>query len=207
MLKQKGLTLVELMIALLIAGVVVAAVMGIFVSAVTHTRVTIEQSRLDNDMFGAMNAIVRDVRRAGYWASASTSATNPFMQSATDITINATNDCILLSYDHNDDGALPAVNSGTDDERYGYRLMNGAIQFRTNSASFSCSASATNWTNFTDPNIVTITAFTVTKTTKTASSMELRTITITMTGQLVSEPSITKTLTQTVKVQNDRYVP
>lgn len=207
MLRLRGVTLVELMVALLIASAVIGGIMAIFVSSVKHGRMTVEQGHLDNELHHVMSVVTRDVRRAGYWASANTSSTNPFMQSATDITINGGNNCILVSYDHNSDGSLPAVNSGTDDERYGYRLMNSAVQYRPNTAAFDCSASAGSWTNLTNPNVVNVTAFTVTKSTKTTSSMELRTITITLTGQLVSDATVTKTLTQVVKVQNDRYAP
>ena len=207
MLKIKALTLIELIIALLIASALMAAIMSIFLSTVKHSQGTVEQVRLDSELHHVMSAVTKDVRRAGYWSDASSSTTNPFMQSATDITVNGSNNCILMTYDHNADGALPAVSTGMDDERYGYRLSNSIIQFRPHTAAFDCAASASSWTNFTDPNIIIITAFNVVKATETVSSMEVRTITITLTGQLVSNASITKTLTQTIKVQNDRYTP
>ena len=205
MLKQKALTLIELMIGLLITGVVMASALAMYGAAVKHSRATAEQGQLDKSLHHVLGMMVRDIRRAGYWASASTSSENSFMQSGTDITVNSGNNCILLTYDHNADGSLPAVNSGIDDERYGYRLMNNALQFRPNNAAFDCTASAASWANLTDPNVLTVTAFSVTKTDTTTANMTLRNITVSITGQLVSDTSITKTLTQTVKVQNDKY--
>lgn len=207
MLKLKGLTLVELMIALLIAAIVIAGVMSVFVSVIRHSHGDIELGRLDSNLHKVVGTIARDVGRAGYWANSETSATNPFTQSGTDISVNAANNCLLITYDHNDDGSLPSESSGSDDERYGYRLMNGAIQYRPNNASFDCAASSASWTNMTDPNVVTITNFSVTKNTLTNANIEIRTITLSITGQLVSDTAITKTITQTIKVQNDRYAP
>ena len=207
MLKQAAVTLIELLIALTIGVVVVAAGMAVFVASVNHGRDSVEYSHLDTQLQRAMGAITRDVKRAGYWASAGTSQTNPFTQAATDITVNAAGDCILMAYDNDDDGSLPAEGSSSDDERYGFRLMNSAMQFRPATGTFSCSAAAANWTNLTDTNVINITAFSVAKNTSTEGSIELRTITVSITGQLVSDATVTKSLTQTIKVQNDRYTP
>jgi prepilin peptidase dependent protein B len=207
MLKQRGVTLVELMIALAIAVVIIAAVMAVFITTVRHSRESLEQGRLNTELHRTIRIIARDIGRAGYWASATSSQTNPFTQSSTDLTVNGAGNCILLSYDNNGDGSLPAVNSGTDDERYGFRLISGAIQYRPVSATFSCTASAASWTNMTDPSLVTITAFSVTINTSSEPPMEIRNVTISITGQLVSNTSITKTISQTVKVQNDKYAP
>ena len=207
MLRQKALTLVELMIALLITAVVIAAVLGVYSAVVKHGRATVEQGHLENELQRVVRTLARDVRRAGYWSGAATSATNPYMQAGTDITVNGSNDCILLTYDHNDDGTLPAVSSGTDDERYGFRLSGGAIQFRQNSAAFDCAAAANAWTNLTNPNIITVTTFSVTLNEDAVSSMIVRSVAVSITGQLVSDSSITKTVTQTIKVQNDKYSP
>lgn len=207
MLKQAAVTLVELLIALTLGVVVVAAGMAVFVASINHGRNSVEYGHLDTQLQLVMEAIARDVRRAGYWGSAGSSQTNPFTQAATDITVNASGNCVLMAYDNNGDGTLPAVNSGSDDERYGFRLMNGAIQFRPVTGTFSCSAAAANWTNLTDPNVVNVTTFTVVKNTSTEGTVELRTITVSITGQLVSNTAITKTLTQTIKVHNDKYTP
>lgn len=205
MLRTKGITLVELMIALLVAAIIIVGVMAVFVSVVRHGRGDVQVAHLESNLHKVVSAIARDVGRAGYWASAEQSATNPFTQAGTDISVNAAHNCVLITYDHNSDGTLPAVNTGSDDERYGYRLMNGAIQYRPNDASFDCNASSTSWTDLTDSNVVTITNFSVTKNTASNGNIQIRSITLSITGQLVSDASITKTITQTIKVNNDRY--
>lgn len=214
--KQIGVTLLELMVALLISTFVVSALVGLFFMAGRHNESTLEITKLDAELNLVMNSMARDAQRAGYWANSSSSSTNPFMQTGTtDVTISGGN-CVLMTYDHDADGSLPAVGAGTDDERYGYRLMNGAIQYRPSGASFSCSAAAELWTNLTDTRIITITAFVLTLDTQSAdidgtgsgtSTMQMRKLNITITGRLVGDTAVTRTLTKTIKLYNDKYVP
>ena len=213
--KQKGVTLLELVVALAISTVVIGALVGIFFMSTKHNRGTLEVTKLDSELNLVLNSMSRDIQRAGYWANAETSSTNPFMQTGTtDISVNGANDCILLTYDHDGDGALAAFGAGTDDERYGYRLSAGAVQYRPSGALFSCTNSS--WTDLTDKRIVTITAMQITLNTEdvdidgTGSGtavMQVRNVTITLTGELASDSSVTRTLTRTVKVYNDKYIP
>lgn len=214
--RQTGVSLLELMIALLISTFVVSALVGLFFMAGRHNTSTLEITKLDAELNLVINSVARDVQRAGYWANSSSSATNPFMQTGTtDITIVGGN-CVLLTYDHDADGNLAAVGVGTDDERYGYRLMNGAIQYRPSGASFSCNAVSDAWTNLTDTRIITITDFGLTLNVQSAdidgagvgtSAMQMRSLNVTITGQLAGDPAVTRTLTKTIKLYNDKYVP
>lgn len=214
--QQRGVSLLELMVALLISTFVVSALVGLFFMAGRHNTNTLEITKLDTELNLVINSMARDVQRAGYWANSSSSSTNPFMQTGTtDLTIVGGN-CVLMTYDHDANGSLPAVGTGTDDERYGYRLMNGAIQYRPSGASFSCAALPDAWTNLTDNRIITITAFTLTLDTQSAdidgagsgtSTMQMRKLNITITGRLVDDTSVTRTLTKTIKLYNDKYVP
>ncbi len=213
---QSGVTLLELMIALLVSTFVVAALVGLFFMAGRHNESTLEITKLDAELNLVINSMARDVQRAGYWANSSSSSTNPFMQTGTtDLTVVGGN-CVLMTYDHDADGSLPGVGTGTDDERYGYRLVNGAIQYRPSGASFSCNAAADAWTNLTDNRIITITAFVLTLDTQSAdidgagsgtSTMEIRKLNVTISGRLVGDASVTRSLTKTIKLYNDKYVP
>lgn len=213
---QKGFTLLELIIALLVSLTVMVGILALFFNMIKHSRSTVEAGRLDRTLHAAMFAMATDIRRAGYWANATSSSTNPFMVTgSTDIQVPSSS-CILLTYDHNSDGSLPGISSGIDDERYGYRLVNNAIQYRPAGATFSCSAGTDVWTNLTDPNIVKITALTFVKNDQVVdidgagagtATLTVRSITITLTGELVSDSSTSKTITRTVKVYNDKYAP
>lgn len=216
--KHMGFTLVEAMIALVINLILFAALMVMFSKNLEHNTQSINTNRLYEQLQSAMQVISSDIRRAGYWGNAKNDVgtglnNNPFVTNSADVSINGANNCILLSYDHNSDGALPAISSTIDDERYGYRLNNGAIQARPPGAPFDCAASSTSWENMTDPNVITITAlsFTPINTTLTtgpaAQGVIIRSIDITITGRLVNDASVTKTLTQHVRIRNDKFIP
>lgn len=210
---MSGFTLVEVLIALLVGSLVMIGLISFFYNITENSKSTLSAGRLDRELNSVMEIITGDIHRAGYWATADAGGTNPFMvDSDTDIAVNAGNNCITLTYDADGDGALPSISAAIDDERYGYRLdaANNVIQFRPAGAVFDCATAAANWNNLTDPNVINVTAFTVTKNTNSvaagAGSLELRTIDITLTGELASDATITKTITKTVKVYNDRYI-
>lgn len=217
--KQKGFTLVELMIALVINMIVLAALISIFVYNLQAYRKILNVNRLHQELQTAMNVMASDIRRAGYWANASNDIgldqnNNPFMASGADISVGGTgNSCILFTYDHDQNGSLPSIGSSSDDERYGYRLSNQALQSRPWGATFSCAAAANNWNNITDTNVIQITALTFTLTTQTITTgpatagITLRSVDISMTGRLTSDTSVTTTLTEHVRVRNDKFIP
>lgn len=218
--KIAGFTLTELMVALVINVLVFSSLTAIFVANLNHYTLVINTNRLNQQLEASLQIMAADIRRAGYWASANTNLgtdtnTNPFMSTAsgTDVVTGASNTCILFTYDHNSDGSLPSIGSASDDERYGYRLTNNTIQARPWGASFSCGASASAWENVTDPTIVSITALTFTLTTQTVTTgpgtagLIMRSVDIAITGQLVGNSSVTKTLTQHIRIRNDKFTP
>lgn len=215
--QQQGLSLIELMVALLIGSILIVGVLAVVATTLKESTRNLQKQRLMIEIQSAMNDMVYDIRRAGYWSNAtsmvgSNANTNPFMTTA-DIT-TPTSNCILLSYDINNNSSLPNLNTNPDDERYGYRLSNGAIQARITSTSYDCSSS-TGWVNTTDPNVIKVTNLTFTLSTPTTninntgstSTMTERLVDIAITAQLVNDTSVTTTLNQTVKVYNDLFTP
>jgi prepilin peptidase dependent protein B len=210
-----GFTLTELMVALAVNAILFIAFIGIFITNLEHYRKTLNANRLQSQLQSAMDIMGNDIRRAGYWANSrndiGTGAnTNPYMNSGMDITTYNSNTCILFSYDHDNSGALPSSSNSYDDERYGYRLSNQAIQTKPWGAAYDCNA--TDWENMTDPTIIRVTQLTFVLTQQAAlvdgtKGMTVRSVDITLTGQLVSDASVTKTLTQHIRVQNDKFTP
>lgn len=211
-----GFTLVELLVALTINALLFSALIAIFIANVNHYTKTFQENRLNQQLETVLALMSDDIRRAGYWANASNDIgtnqnNNPFMTASTDISVDNTNDCILFTYDHDSNGSLPAINASIDDEHYGFRLSNNAVQVRPPGAGFSCVASG--WENMTDTNIITITNLTFTLNTSTVTTgpgsqgITLRSVDISITGQLANNSSITKTLTQHVRLQNDKFIP
>jgi type II secretory pathway component PulJ len=218
--RSAGFTLTELTIALVINALVFTSLLAIFIANINHYTQTINTNRLNQQLEATVELMATDIRRAGYWANANTNIgtdtnTNPFMSTSngTDVSIGPGNTCILLTYDHNNTGVLPAISAASDDDRYGYRLNGNTIQSRPWGAPFSCTASATSWENVTDSTIVNITALTFTLNSQTVTTgpgsagLLMRSVDISITGQLVSNPAITKTVTQHVRIRNDKFIP
>lgn len=211
-----GVTFIELMVALVISSILFIALIALFASYLAHYNKVLKENIFNQQMQATMDFISNEVRRAGYWGNAesdigSAQNNNPFMSSGgTDVSIPVSS-CILFSYDQNNDQTLPNISSGYDDERYGFRLNNQAVQARPPGAPFNCGASGAAWENVTDPNIVNITNlnFSLTQTTVSsgAKALVMRSVNITLTGQMVSDPTITKTLTQHIRIRNDKFTP
>lgn len=213
-----GFTLTELLVVLIINLGLFAALITLFIANLNHYHKTLDTNRLSQQLQSSLILMGNDIRRAGYWANASNDMgthqnNNPFMTNVTDISVNAGNDCILLSYDSSGDGLLPAINASIDDERYGYRLSGQILQARPPGALFSCSASAGSWENVTDTRSIQITnlVFTLTSSTVTTGpgtkGVTMRGVDISITGRLASDNTVTKTLTQHIRINNDKFVP
>jgi prepilin peptidase dependent protein B len=213
-----GFTFTELMIALVINVLLFAAVITLLLSNLNHYRRSINGDRLNQQLQSVLSLMSNDIRRAGYWANASNDIglaqnNNPFMANGLDIGVYSGNQCILFSYDQNNNGVLPAISAGIDDERYGFRLTNQAVQARIPGAAFDCGASSGSWENMTDTKIIQITnlAFTLSTSTVTTGpgtqGIMIRNVDISITGRLASDTSVTKTLTQHVRIRNDKFLP
>ena len=210
--KQWGMSLIEILIALLIASIVMIAVLAIFSNTMSVSDQVLQRGKLDRDLGAAMDVIVSDIQRAGYWANATSSSTNPFQAAGVDLATNGTSDCVTFTYDRDGNGSLSAITAATDDEHYGYRKSGGALQYRPPGASFTCTNPA-DWINLNDTNVVTITGFTVTITDQlvtigASSTTRYRTVTITISGKLNSDTSGTiSTISRTIKVYANKYTP
>ena len=214
----KGFTLLEVLIALAVNIVIFTALITFFSNTLTHYHSTLKINRLNQQLDNALLLMAQDIRRAGYWGNANSLLnaplnTNPFMSitNGTDITIPSSS-CILFTMDLNNDNTLPSVSANVEDERYGFRLNNQILQARPRGAAFDCAAAADTWENVTDPNIVLITNlnFVLNQTTVIGGgthNLVIRSVDVTLTGQLATDPSFTKTLTQRIKVRNDRFTP
>lgn len=205
--KQRGVSLVEILIGLSISMIIAVAVLGIFTNAIDGSQRILGTGKLERDLNAIMDSIVADVQRTGYWSNATSSSTNPFYASGTDITTNVAANCITFAYDRSQTGAV------SDSNKFGYRLGTSAIQFRPTGSTFACSAAASNWVDFTDPNTIVITAFTTSLNTIAVNpssgtdTTSYRTLTLTISAYLKNASTTTKTITRTIKLYNNKYSP
>jgi len=151
--KQKGFTLIEIMIALMLGLIIIGATLNIYISTIKASSDTIKSIRLNYDLDSVMQLMVNDIRRAGYWGGASVDSItasnpptcnqgNPFLCDTAAIQTNLripNSSCIRYTYDFDGDSLLDfdADNDGvtdlTDDENefFGFKLENGAIKIRS----------------------------------------------------------------------------
>jgi len=204
MLKFKGYTLVETLITLLLSSVIIAGVVSFYIVSTKHNTETLNVMRLDQELYAAMNIMENTIQRAGYWAGSSTNpSANPyFAQNNYDIAISDNGKEINVWYDQNGDGGARST-----DERFGFRFYgSNRIQIRNITTNHE-------WKDVTDPNIITISNLQFTKTESSpinlGNGMQLikRTAKITLTGNLVSDSAITRTLEREILIGNDKYLP
>jgi type IV pilus assembly protein PilW len=208
MLRQKGLTLIELMIALLLSLLVMGMVISMFTSSIGGHAQAIRTMRLNQDMRIAMDMMVRDIRRAGYWAGTN-AASNPHatvLSGSSPIFISATNDCILVSYDYDS-----TVASG---EFFGYKIqgneLRGLKRDTAPVANPDCDdfTAPNDWQNLLDNNTIRVNSlafasYPVLAASFAASPNKSVTITLDATSLLDTVNDIRTVITEEVRVRNE----
>lgn len=131
---------------------------------------------------------------------------NPFISiTAQDVAsdADAEDDCILFSYDANNDGLIDAAT-----ERYGFRFnaVDGTIE--TGTAVTSCTAGS--WESLNDDSNVEITDFDIEAVTSTNAAATVnvcvREIHLSIDGRLTTDNNVTRTVQEVVKVRNDQII-
>ena len=72
--RPSGFTLIELMVAMVVGLIVAAIAMSMYVSLIRANATSIQVTRLTQSMQGALDVMERDIRRAGYFANAISTA-------------------------------------------------------------------------------------------------------------------------------------
>ena len=153
MLKQRGLSLIELMITISLGLVLMAGLASVFSATLGTNSNSLRLSQLHEEATAVMDLLVGDVRRAGYRSDAHllvTDAENAITAFNESVLVSAHPDevaasCLLFDYDADADG----VHDGNV-ERFGYRLRNDQIQRRQGGA--GCDENG--WEGLTSPDLV-----------------------------------------------------
>ena len=229
---QRGLSIVEMLVGVAVGLFLLAGAVTLFVGNLGNGRKLLVEARVNQDLRAAADLVARDLRRAGYWASAikgtivtgtaTAGAANPYQAIAsvpTQVTYNFSRDA---------NRATPVVENDTldTDEQFGFQLSGGKVQMRI--------ASNVAWQDVTDPNVVTITGFAVTQAAiapidiRTSCAkvccdavagactavnvtnvppkcpeMQVRRYNIVITGQAVSDPAVVRTLRTEARARNE----
>ena len=214
---QRGLSIVELMVGVVIALFIAVAGATLLASHLRENRALLLEARLMQDLRTAADLVSRDLRRAGHWGAAidgvwadgaSSVTANPYAALAP---IAAASDAASFRYSRD------AIENYLVDpnEQFGFRLRNGAIELQLG---------AGNWQALTDAGTLTITQFTVTPTVQNVSleafcavpcppasvacapQQQVRSLALAITGRLVADASVKRSLHSSVRLRNDVVV-
>lgn len=176
--KQAGLTLIEMLIAMVLGLFVIAVIISVFSTNVRSSTENIKMVRLNQELRGVMTMMVDELKRAGYSKEPTVTA---FMDE-----LNFTTTCARYAYDEDDSATHDT------DERFGFRLTDDTIEWSKNATGVGCTGGV--WTEVTDPNLANITAleFDVTGSVNTLGTTGSDTFTTT-TGVSIYEVSVTLT--------------
>ena len=160
----RGMSVVELLIGVVVGLFIVGAALAMFANDIVNNRRMLTEARMSQDLRAAMDVVVRDLRRAGYWEyaiygsqlasiSGSTGINNPnglISTASGQITYSVSRDA--------SSGRTPTDTTAQSDEQFGFRLSSGKLQMQVGSG---------NWQDLTDPNLLTVSDFSVTPTVTT----------------------------------------
>lgn len=162
--KQKGFTLIELMIAIVLGLLVTSAAINIYTKNMVSQTENLQLMSLNQDMRSMMDLMVRDIRRSGFATSSPDTSfdclkSNPFnnigfFNSGTAVAA-APASCIVFAYNLNDNLAANVCTIESAD-RFGYRVSGGALQMKSGGGTETSCATGT-WEGITNSD-VTITA-------------------------------------------------
>jgi prepilin peptidase dependent protein B len=119
---DRGFTLIELMLGLLLGLIVLGGVLGVFVTTYQSSSQDIKRVRLNEEMRAVMEMMSRDLRRAGSWQRDATSwsvtMANPFANNVNwkvskYAAASPADSCVLFAY---------GIGTIQNAERFGYRL-------------------------------------------------------------------------------------
>ncbi len=226
--RQRGLSIVEFMVGIAIGLFVVVGAAKLFADYVVSNKRLMLETRVNQDLRAAADIVARDLRRAGYWngatggvwgTGASAIIANPHGTGAGAVSSTATS----VSYSYARAGA--AQLDGLDpSEEAGFRqaLVNGVNVLQVQDGQGS-------WQAVTDPGTVNVTTFSVTAVspalvndlssycgcltrltctlasiaaTGTPPTLTIPGFNIVLTGQSVADPTIRRTMNETVRVRN-----
>jgi len=217
--KCRGLTLIELLIAMVLGIFVTGTVITVFTTTVKYNADNLQMIRLNQELRGAMSLISRDLRRAGYFNSATVNTTylDQFGGSVA-------RDCIHFAYDINADGVIE------NSDYLAYKLKDNEIKLGSSAATtFDCDTPSltigwealTKYSSTGDRSGIKVTQLqfepecsiaggTVSPGSFTCTGgIEVRNVVITITGQVTTPADgtiVSRTLTETIKLRNDSGV-
>ncbi len=172
--KQRGVSLVELMVGLVAGLIVIGGVTSVYLTTIVSSANTLKQSKLNQEMTTLMSVMAADIRRAGVWQTGidyQAPQDNPYAQfNNTALEVFAANSdatsagpqgsgvCIVYAYD-----AFAGSNSLEATDLRGFRLNGNVVEMRQQGDPASgggnlCNDANDTWAAITDNNVINITS-------------------------------------------------
>jgi len=188
--KQQGLTLIEMMIAMVLGLFVIAVIITVFSTNVRSNVENMKMIRLNQELRAAMGLMTDEFKRAGYSASSSITT---FMNRT-----NFTTTCANYSYDINSNSSIDTT------EYYGFRFdeTNNEIDWGSGLSSPGCT---TGWQAITDSNIASIVTLNFTQNTINIGGTDIHEVQIILVGEITlphDDDPIKRKIIETVRIRN-----
>ncbi|MDX7822927.1 prepilin-type N-terminal cleavage/methylation domain-containing protein [Aeromonas caviae] len=214
-INSRGFSLVELMVAMVAGLLLVAAVTTLFVTTIRANSIAMKVSRLNQEIEAVTDMMARDIQRAGYDASAATTAglqstsVHNFHFDATADLLDETATgsklyrCIRVRNDNNDNGGLnnpdasPSANNET--RVYSYSPTTLGVKLATG-ASAACDSGS--FLSTEDTIEITQLTFNLFSSSKVDGA---RAIQLNISGRYKDNPELTLSLSRDIKLRNDGY--
>lgn len=219
--RQRGLTLIELLVAMVISLIVSTAMVLLMANSVGASTQTIQMTRLTQEIRTAMQLITRDLRRANYHSNSANCFSNiNCSPDATKITAiePVTASCFQFWLDREGDGDLD-VGMFQNFNRGGVNVLQMTA---ADDASNTCGADWGGALDITDADIVNVSAFTIntdesdcfewssSDPVSPTDSQIVSEVRLTITAELQNTRSgipISKTIADTIYVRNPVFNP
>jgi len=219
--RQRGLSLVEMMVGLTVGLFITGAALLAAVNATGENRRLLLEARLLQDLRATMDLVTRSLRRAGYWGNAQAgvrgaadaSAQTGYEATGYAVVTPAAGSASAVQFRVAGD----ADDSADDDETLGFRLATGADGIGRVQVLL---AGAASYQDLTDPAVTDVTEFTVEALPQPATALtcpvtcgaaplpacptlQVRQYRITMRARAVSDAAVQRALQGTVRLRND----
>lgn len=157
--RQRGLSVVELLVGVAVGLFLVAGAVTLFVSNLGNSRQMLLEARVNQDMRAAADLIARDLRRAAYWGN-SLSGT---VTTGSATTVNPYREIVVgtdsIEFQFSRDASGSEDNTVGNNEYSGFRLStdgvtgNGVVQMRLGGVA--------TYQTITDPQTINVTGLTI----------------------------------------------
>lgn len=140
---QRGLSLAEFLVGSAIGMLILTAGTLVWAEQIKASELLIRQARIDHDLRASARLISRHLRRAGYWSNPDPARPNPYAE----LTLSGQAAIFRASRDATENHRVDG------NEVFGVRLRHGVLEL---------ALGTNNWQALTDPDTVTVRAFTLT---------------------------------------------